>query len=78
MDVTKDEVLRLMEQHHVQTLIHGHTHRVACHEILINGQAAQRYDVGDWRNNLSYVEAQQDKINLVIRPINFYNKPHTK
>jgi UDP-2,3-diacylglucosamine hydrolase len=73
MDVTEDEVLRLMEKHRVQTLIHGHTHRVACHDMLIKGQPAQRYDVGDWRNNLSYVEVQQHKINLVIRPINFYN-----
>lgn len=78
MDVTKDEVLRLMEKHQVQTLIHGHTHRVACHEILIKGQPAQRYDVGDWRDNLSYVEVQQDKIDLVIRPINFYHESDAK
>lgn len=73
MDVTQDEVLRLMEKHRVHTLIHGHTHRVACHDMLIKGQPAQRYDVGDWGNNLSYVEVQQHKINLFIRPINFYN-----
>lgn len=74
MGVTEEEVQRLMEKHGVQTLIHGHTHQVACHEILIKGQPAQRYDVGDWYTNLSYVEAQQDKINLVVRPIDYYNE----
>ena len=73
MGVTEAEVQRLMEKHKTQTLIHGHTHQVACHDMAINSQPAQRYDVGDWYTNLSYVEAQQGKITLVIRPIDCYN-----
>ncbi|WP_372880697.1 UDP-2,3-diacylglucosamine diphosphatase [Psychromonas sp.] len=73
MGVTEDEVKRLMEKHNTQTLIHGHTHQVACHNMSIKGKPAQRYDVGDWYTNLSYVEAQQDKIELVIRPIDYYD-----
>ena len=73
MGVTNDEVIRLMVKHNSLLLIHGHTHQVACHHLIINGQSAQRYDVGDWHNNLSFVEAKKDKIELIIRPLNYYN-----
>ncbi|MEH6453733.1 MAG: UDP-2,3-diacylglucosamine diphosphatase [Psychromonas sp.] len=73
MGVTNEEVIRLMTKHNSQILIHGHTHQVACHQLNINGQSAQRYDVGDWHNNLSFVEANKDKVELVIRPLSYYN-----
>ncbi|MGB5446079.1 MAG: UDP-2,3-diacylglucosamine diphosphatase [Psychromonas sp.] len=73
MGVTEEEVRRLMEKHNTQTLIHGHTHQVARHDMLIKGQPAQRYDVGDWYTHLSFVQAQPDKIELLIRPIDYYN-----
>ncbi len=48
MDVNAAEVVRSMEQYGVQTLIHGHTHRPACHDLTVNGQPAQRIVLGDW------------------------------
>ncbi|RRV15868.1 UDP-2,3-diacylglucosamine diphosphatase [Pseudomonas saudiphocaensis] len=48
VDVTPDEVLRVMRKHQVRTLIHGHTHRPASHALQIDGQAAQRIVLGDW------------------------------
>lgn len=48
VDVTPDEVLRVMAEHGVRTLIHGHTHRPATHELQIKGQAARRIVLGDW------------------------------
>lgn len=48
VDVTPDEVLRLMAEHGVRTLIHGHTHRPATHQLQVNGQTAQRIVLGDW------------------------------
>lgn len=48
VDVTPDEVLRVMRKHQVRTLIHGHTHRPATHALQIDGQAAQRIVLGDW------------------------------
>ncbi|SDH79435.1 UDP-2,3-diacylglucosamine diphosphatase [Pseudomonas panipatensis] len=48
VDVTPDEVLRVMRQHKVRTLIHGHTHRPATHELQIDGKPAQRIVLGDW------------------------------
>ena len=48
VDVTPDEVLRLMHEHGVQRLIHGHTHRPARHQLHIDGQPAERIVLGDW------------------------------
>jgi len=47
-DVTPTEVERVMAKHRVHTLIHGHTHRPAVHELTVNGQPVQRIVLGDW------------------------------
>jgi len=48
VDVTPDEVPRIMAAHGVRTLIHGHTHRPAVHQLEIDGQPARRIVLGDW------------------------------
>lgn len=48
VDVTPEEVVKVMAEHSVRTLIHGHTHRPAVHELEVNGQAARRIVLGDW------------------------------
>lgn len=48
VDVTPEEVIKVMAAHGVRTLIHGHTHRPAVHELEVNGQAARRIVLGDW------------------------------
>lgn len=48
VDVTPEEVVKVMAEHSVRTLIHGHTHRPAMHELEVNGQAARRVVLGDW------------------------------
>ena len=48
IDVTPDEVPRVMARHGVRTLIHGHTHRPAEHLLDVNGQSARRIVLGDW------------------------------
>lgn len=48
IDVTPDEVPRIMAEHGVRTLIHGHTHRPAVHQLLVNDQPARRIVLGDW------------------------------
>lgn len=49
MDVTPDEVVETMAAHGVHTLIHGHTHRPAVHELEVNGEPARRIVLGDWQ-----------------------------
>ncbi|WP_417662263.1 UDP-2,3-diacylglucosamine diphosphatase [Pseudomonas sp.] len=48
VDVTPDEVSRVMAQHGVKTMVHGHTHRPAVHKLLVNGESAKRIVLGDW------------------------------
>ena len=49
MDVTSDEVVNVMREHGVTTLIHGHTHRPAVHELVVDGHPAKRMVLGDWQ-----------------------------
>nr|WP_253206520.1 UDP-2,3-diacylglucosamine diphosphatase [Pseudomonas chlororaphis] len=48
VDVTPDEVPRIMQEFEVRTLVHGHTHRPAIHKLQIGDQAAKRIVLGDW------------------------------
>lgn len=48
IDVTETAVKETMLKHNVETLIHGHTHRQARHEINLNGKPATRFVLGDW------------------------------
>ena len=48
VDVTPTEVPRIMAAHGVRTLIHGHTHRPAVHQLEVAGQPARRIVLGDW------------------------------
>ena len=56
MDVTPEEVVREMEAHQVQRLIHGHTHRPAVHKLQANGQPARRIVLGDWAENAWWLD----------------------
>jgi len=48
IDVTPEEIPRIMQKYGVQTLIHGHTHRPAVHQLEANGKPARRIVLGDW------------------------------
>lgn len=48
VDVTPEAVPQIMAAHGVHTLIHGHTHRPAVHQLQIGEQHAQRIVLGDW------------------------------
>lgn len=48
VDVTPEEVPRVMNASGVKTLIHGHTHRPAVHDVQLGETKAQRIVLGDW------------------------------
>ena len=48
VDVTPTEVEKVMRDKGVRILIHGHTHRPAVHELVIDGRPARRIVLGDW------------------------------
>lgn len=50
MDITQEEVERVMGEHKVQHLIHGHTHRPAIHRFELNNKPATRTVLGPWHN----------------------------
>ncbi|HEA52767.1 hypothetical protein LCGC14_1006440 [marine sediment metagenome] len=58
MDVTPDEVLRVMAAHDVPQLIHGHTHRPAEHDVEVSGKTAKRIVLGDWDKNVWWLDAK--------------------
>lgn len=61
MDVNLDTVVRTMQEHTVQQLIHGHTHRPAVHHFQLNGLPATRYVLSDWHKRKGGVLVCDDK-----------------
>jgi UDP-2,3-diacylglucosamine hydrolase len=51
MDVTQEEVARVMLKHKVQHLIHGHTHRPAVHQFELAGKSATRTVLAPWHEH---------------------------
>lgn len=48
MDVSQQEVLRVMQSHHVAHLIHGHTHRPFIHKFMLDAKTAKRLVLDAW------------------------------
>lgn len=68
MDVNPQAVVDVMERHHVQWLIHGHTHRPAVHELQANGQPTWRVVLGAWHSEGSMVKVTPDDVELIHFP----------
>ena len=69
MDVTESEVVTCLEQYQSQLLIHGHTHRPAVHEIMANGENAQRIVLGDWYEQGAWLKVTPESIELLNHPL---------
>ena len=55
MDVNQDAVIALLREHGVATLLHGHTHRPAIHDVDLGDRGAKRIVLGDWYEQGSIV-----------------------
>lgn len=64
MDVTSEEVTKVMLEASTLRLIHGHTHRPARHALEINKQTAERIVLGDWHDKGWYLIADEQGIKL--------------
>lgn len=51
MDVTEEEVARVMKKHDVQFLIHGHTHKPGFHEFNLDQKPVTRMVLGAWHDS---------------------------
>jgi len=55
MDVNADEVVRMLHEHQVCRLIHGHTHRPAQQVHTVDGHDCERWVLPDWYARWGYV-----------------------
>ncbi|MDV7210267.1 UDP-2,3-diacylglucosamine diphosphatase [Azotobacter beijerinckii] len=69
VDVTPEEIPRIMAEHGVLTLIHGHTHRPAVHALQVNGRDARRIVLGDWNRQGWVLEIDDRGYHLDAFPI---------
>lgn len=65
MDVNPEAVAQAMRKFDVSTMIHGHTHRPAVHEIELNDQRARRFVLGDWNTTGWFIRADASELQLV-------------
>ncbi len=55
MDVTPDEVRRVLSQADCQLMIHGHTHRPAIHRLQLESGPAKRIVLADWDQEINWL-----------------------
>ncbi len=57
MDVTPSTVEAVLRKHGYPRLIHGHTHRPALHEHVVDGRKCERWVLADWYATGSYLQS---------------------
>lgn len=67
MDVTQSEVAKAMQQHDVDLLIHGHTHRPKVHQFTLDDKSMKRIVLGDWYDQGSILIADKQQLSLENR-----------
>ena len=68
MDVTPSEVIRELEEHQCQLMIHGHTHRPDIHPIQANDKDAKRIVLGDWYEQGAWLKVTPEEMTLTNSP----------
>lgn len=71
MDVTQDEVDRVMNESGIDTLIHGHTHRPAVHQWVNNQGEKTRLVLGDWSDNSGWMIRWSPDTGLILSQFEF-------
>jgi len=56
MDVTATAVATELRNHGYPRLIHGHTHRPALHQYIVDGHRCERWVLADWYTSGSYLQ----------------------
>ena len=66
MDVNQTAVERVMRDHDVTLLLHGHTHRPAVHRFSLEGRPAARIVLGAWYHDPSIVRWTREGFEVVL------------
>jgi UDP-2,3-diacylglucosamine hydrolase len=56
MDVNGEAVAQAFRAHEVTRMVHGHTHRPACHLLEVDGKPRQRHVLAAWHDVGQYLE----------------------
>jgi len=67
-DVSPAAVDAAFAAHDVGTIIHGHTHRPAVHDLVVEGRPRQRIVLGDWYEQGSVLRATTQGFELSALP----------
>ncbi|NQZ31890.1 MAG: UDP-2,3-diacylglucosamine diphosphatase [Oceanospirillaceae bacterium] len=68
-DVNSQAVIKVMEEAKITLLIHGHTHRPACHSIALANGEGTRMVLGDWGEQLWYIQCTASGCELISQTI---------
>ncbi len=68
MDVNQAAVAAAFRATGVRRMIHGHTHRPAVHDLLVDGTSVQRIVLGAWYEQGSYLHYEDGKYQLLDLP----------
>jgi UDP-2,3-diacylglucosamine hydrolase len=68
MDVTTATVEAVLRSHGYPRLIHGHTHRPALHQHVIDGHRCERWVLADWYTSGSYLHCDAAGCRVVELP----------
>jgi len=60
MDVSPATVERVFRETRADVMIHGHTHRPAKHESMVDGRKRPRWVLADWYDRGSYLEVSAE------------------
>ena len=71
MDVNPEAVENLLRAYGYPRLIHGHTHRQARHEILIDGHRCERWVLGNWYDSGNTLSCSQAGCHAQMFPFPF-------
>jgi UDP-2,3-diacylglucosamine hydrolase len=59
MDVNAGAVAQVFRAHRAQRMIHGHTHRPARHEHVVDGTSRERWVMADWHDRGHYLAVDE-------------------
>jgi UDP-2,3-diacylglucosamine hydrolase len=68
MDVNQEAVAAAFRATGVRRMIHGHTHRPAVHDLVVDGAPAQRIVLGAWYEQGSYLVCEDGRYQLLDLP----------
>ena len=60
IDINQDETDKTFIEQKIDLIIHGHTHRPAIHERIVDGKETTRIVLGDWHETAEYLRVNDD------------------